>query len=265
MALISATPPPGHDALFDRGAGRAQRVLDPVLLLLELGLGRRADLDHRDAAGQLGQPLLQLLAVEVGGRGLDLGADLLDPTLDRALFAGALDEGGVVLRGDDAAGGPRSSMPALSRRRPTSSEMTWPPVRTAMSRSISLRRSPKPGALTPRTLRVPRSLLTTRVASASPSTSSAMITSGPAGAGHLLEHRQDVLDRGDLLVGDEDERILELGLHPLRVGHEVGGEVAAVDLHPSVYSVSNSRPLDSSTVMTPSLPTFSITSAMSRR
>jgi hypothetical protein len=36
-----------------------------VLLLLELGLGRRADLDHRHAAGQLGQPLLQLLAVEV--------------------------------------------------------------------------------------------------------------------------------------------------------------------------------------------------------
>ena len=31
---------------------------------------------------------------------------------------------------------------------------------------------------------------------------------------------------------------------------------------PSVYSVSNSSPLDSSTVMTPSLPTFSITSAM---
>ena len=45
-----------------------------------------------------------------------------------------------------------------------------------MSRSSSLRRSPKPGALTARTLSVPRSLLTTRVASASPSTSSARIT-----------------------------------------------------------------------------------------
>ena len=47
-----------------------------------------------------------------------------------------------------------------------------------MSRSISLRRSPKPGALTAATLRVPRSLFTTSVASASPSTSSAMISSG---------------------------------------------------------------------------------------
>ena len=47
-----------------------------------------------------------------------------------------------------------------------------------MSRSISLRRSPKPGALTARTETVPRSLFTTSVASASPSTSSAMISVG---------------------------------------------------------------------------------------
>ena len=46
-----------------------------------------------------------------------------------------------------------------------------------MSRSISLRRSPKPGALIARTFRMPRSLLTTSVPSASPSTSSAMMTS----------------------------------------------------------------------------------------
>ena len=47
-----------------------------------------------------------------------------------------------------------------------------------MSCSIALRRSPKPGALTAADLNVPRILLTTSVASASPSTSSAMITSG---------------------------------------------------------------------------------------
>ena len=47
-----------------------------------------------------------------------------------------------------------------------------------MSCSMALRRSPKPGALTATDLKVPRILLTTRVASASPSTSSAMISSG---------------------------------------------------------------------------------------
>ena len=49
-----------------------------------------------------------------------------------------------------------------------------------MSSSMALRRSPKPGALTAATFRPPRSLLTTSVASASPSTSSAMISSGLA-------------------------------------------------------------------------------------
>ena len=64
-ARISATPPPGDDALFDRRAGRVQRVLDAGLLLLHLGLGRGADLDDRDAAGELRQALLELLPVVV--------------------------------------------------------------------------------------------------------------------------------------------------------------------------------------------------------
>ena len=47
-----------------------------------------------------------------------------------------------------------------------------------MSSSIALRRSPKPGAFTAATRSVPRSLLTTSVASASPSMSSAMMSNG---------------------------------------------------------------------------------------
>ncbi len=49
-----------------------------------------------------------------------------------------------------------------------------------MSSSMALRRSPKPGALTAAQVSVPRSLFTTRVASASPSTSSAMMSKGLA-------------------------------------------------------------------------------------
>ena len=60
---------------------------------------------------------------------------------------------------------------------PSSSLMTWPPVSTAISCSMALRLSPKPGALTATQVNVPRSLLTTKVARASPSTSSAIIKS----------------------------------------------------------------------------------------
>jgi predicted signal transduction protein with EAL and GGDEF domain len=59
------------DALLERRAGRLDGVLDAVLLLLHLRLGRSADLDDRDTAGELGEPLLELLAVEVGVGVLD--------------------------------------------------------------------------------------------------------------------------------------------------------------------------------------------------
>ena len=100
----SATPPPGHDALFDRRLGRVHRVLDARLLLLHLGLGGRTDLDDGDAADQLREPLLQLLTVVVRGRVLDLRADLLDAALDRLLAAGALDDRRVVLVDGDLLG-----------------------------------------------------------------------------------------------------------------------------------------------------------------
>ena len=94
----------GDDALLDGGLRVANGVLDAVLALLELDLGGRADLDDRNAAGQLGQPLLQLLAVVVGVALLDLGADLVDPALDLVGVAGTLDDGGLVLGDDDLAG-----------------------------------------------------------------------------------------------------------------------------------------------------------------
>ena len=61
---------------------------------------------------------------------------------------------------------------------PISSEITVALVSVAMSCNIALRRSPKPGALTAATFTIPRMLFTTNVARASPSTSSAIISSG---------------------------------------------------------------------------------------
>src|SRR6202020_1347001 len=51
----------GDNAFFDRRAGGVAGVVDAVLLLLNLNLGRAADADNRHAACKLGQPLLQLL------------------------------------------------------------------------------------------------------------------------------------------------------------------------------------------------------------
>src|SRR6185369_12312168 len=93
------------DALFDRGLGVAHGIFDAVLALLELHLGGSSGLDDRNAAGQLGQPLLQLLAVVVRIRLLDLGADLGDPAGDLVGVAPTVDDGGLVLGDNDLAGG----------------------------------------------------------------------------------------------------------------------------------------------------------------
>ena len=47
----------------------------------------------------------------------------------------------------------------------------------------------------------------------------------------LLEHRDQVVDRGDLRVDEQDVRVLEDRLLALGVGDEVRGQVALVELH----------------------------------
>ncbi len=47
----------------------------------------------------------------------------------------------------------------------------------------------------------------------------------------FFEQRQDVGDCRDLAFGDEDERIVENGFHPLRVRDHVRRDVALVELH----------------------------------
>ena len=122
-------------------------------------------------------------------------------------------------------------MVTFSSLRPSSSAMTWPPVRTAMSLSISLRRSPKPGRLDGGAVE--------RAAELVDDERGERLALDVLGddeerlllLGDRLEHREEVLHVGDLLLGDEDVGVLEDGLHALGIGHEVGREVAAVELH----------------------------------
>src|ERR1700730_14550566 len=86
-----------YDTFFNRRTGRMHRVVNAVLALPHLDLGRAADADHRAAACELGQTLLQLLTVVVRGGFLDLRLDLSDACFDVGLLAGAVDDGGVLL------------------------------------------------------------------------------------------------------------------------------------------------------------------------
>src|SRR6201999_2119075 len=92
----------GNDTFLDSRTSGMQSIFHASLLFLHFGFGSRADLDHRDAASQFGQPLLQFFTVVVRSGLIDLGAQLLDAAFDRALSAVAIDNRGVVFVDRDA-------------------------------------------------------------------------------------------------------------------------------------------------------------------
>ena len=86
-----------QDAFLDGGAGRVHGVINAILALLHFDLRRAPDADHRDAACEFGQPLLELLAIVIRDGFLDLCLDLSNTRLDIALLASAVDDRGVLL------------------------------------------------------------------------------------------------------------------------------------------------------------------------
>ena len=85
------------DTFLDSRARCMHRIFHACLLFLHLGLGSSTNLDHCNAANQLGEALLQLLTVVVRGGLLDLRANLLYAARDVIVRTAAIDDGGVVL------------------------------------------------------------------------------------------------------------------------------------------------------------------------
>ena len=79
-----------------------QRVFDASFFLFHFGLGRSADVDDCNAAGEFRQAFLQFLAIVIGGRLFDLTTDLSDAALDIGRFTSAFDNRGVFLVDSDA-------------------------------------------------------------------------------------------------------------------------------------------------------------------
>eukprot|EP00754_Rhynchopus_humris_P026020 Rhum_TRINITY_DN14986_c0_g1::Rhum_TRINITY_DN14986_c0_g1_i1::g.130693::m.130693 len=87
-----------HNALRHGGTRRVQGVRDAVLLLRHLHLRRATRADHRHAAAQLGQTLLQLLPRVVAGLRVDQLLQEVAALLDRLHAAVARQHDRAVLR-----------------------------------------------------------------------------------------------------------------------------------------------------------------------
>ena len=207
------------------------RVLDARLLLLHLGLGGRTDLDDGDAADQLGQPLLQLLAVVVRGGVLDLRADLLDAALDRLGLAGALDDRRVVLVDRDLLGAAEVldldvlELDAEVFRDRAAAGQRGDVLEHGLAAVTEARRLDGGG------LQRATQLVDDQRGQGLAVDVFRDDQERATEPRHLLEQRKEILHRADLLLVDQDDGVLEDDFHALRIGHEVGREVAAVELH----------------------------------
>src|SRR6266700_2440649 len=218
----------GHDTLLDRGLGVAHRVLDAVLALLQLDLGSRPRLDDGDAAGQLGQPLLQLLPVVVRVGVVDLGPDLVDPARDLVRVARAVDDRGLVL-GDHDLAGPAEHVEVDVVQ--LEADFLADDLATGEDGDVTehgLAAVAEAGGLDRHRLEQAAHLVHDQGRQGLAVDVLGDDDQRLAGLHHLVEQGEQVLVRRDLGVHHEDVRILEDGLEPLRVGDEVRRDVSLV-------------------------------------
>src|ERR1700757_385803 len=220
-----------HDPFLDRGAGGVERVLDPVLLLLHLDLGGAADADHRDAARELGQPLLQLLAVIVGRGLLDLRLDLADAGLDVLLLAGAVDDRRLLLLDDDLLGAPEHGGGHVLELDTEflRNELTAGEDRDVLEHGLAA--VAEAGGFDGGNLESAAELVDDEGGERLALHVLGHDQQRLAGLDDRLEHGEHRLQPGELLLVQEHEGVLELGHHLLGVGDEVGREITAVELH----------------------------------
>src|SRR5579859_877643 len=222
----------GDNTLFDGGAGGRQRVFDAVLLLFQLGLGGGAHADDGHTAGELGQPLLQLLFVIVRGRLVHLNPNFVDAALDGLGIALALDDGGVVFARHHFAG---AAQVAQGRRFQLLAQLFGDDRAAGEDRNVlqhGLAPIAKAGGFDGQHVEHAAQLVEHQGGQRL-----AVHVLGDdhqvalANLDQLLQHGHDVGRGGDLLVVDQDIRVFDDGFHRIGGRHEVGRNVAAVELH----------------------------------
>ena len=202
-----------------------------MLALLELDLGSRAGLDDGDAASELGEALLQLLAVVVGVGVLDLLADLAHAGVQHVLVASALDDGGLVLGDDDLAGAAQQLEVSVLEGEADGLGDDLAARQDGHVLQHRLAALAEAGGLDGHGLEGAADLVDNQRSEGFALDVLGDDRQGLAGLHDLLQDGDDVLDVGDLGVHEEDVGVLEDGFLALLVGHKVGRQVALVEAH----------------------------------
>src|SRR6516165_3365958 len=220
-----------HNAFLDCRAGCVHRVINAILALLHLDLGRATDADHRDAARELGQTLLQFLAVVIRGGLLDLRLDLSHARLDVGLLAGTVDDRGVLLVDHHLLGAAEHV-----ERHVLQLDAEIFRDRLAAGQDCDVLQHGLAAIAEARRLDGGNLQSATQAVDHEGSERFAFDVFGHddqrlAALHYGFEQRQQLIQRGELLLVDQDVGVFHFSAHLVGIGHEVGRDVAAVELH----------------------------------
>ena len=221
----------GQITFLDCCAGSVESIFHAVFLFLHLNLGSSAHIEHGNAAAQFAKTLLELLLVVLGSAHLDLLADLVHTVADGLLVAGASDYGGVLLGDGHLLGltehigsGVLERKAALLAHHHRSGKGS--DILKHLFAAVA-----KARGLDGSNLKSAAEFVHDKGGKSLAVDIFSHDKQFPALTCDRLEDGEKVLHRADLLVGHEDGRIAQFGLHLVAVGHEVRGDVAAVELH----------------------------------
>src|SRR5579859_4283244 len=221
----------GDNAFLDCRAGCVHGVFHPGLFLFHFGLGGCAYFNDGDAADQLGQPLLQLLAVVVAGGLLDLGADLFHPAFDLRALAFAFHDGGVVFIHRDFLGAAEVLHLHVLQ---LDAQVFGHGLAAGQDSDIlqhGLAAVAEARGLDGHGLQRATELVDHQSGQRLAFDIFRHDQQRLAALGDVFKDREQVFHGGDFLFVDEDVSVFEYRFHALRIGDEVGGEVSAVELH----------------------------------
>ena len=188
-------------------------------------------MDHGHAAHQLGQAFLQLFAVVIGGGFFHLGADLLHAGLDFVGLAGAVNDGGVFLLDHHALGGTQVVEGHVFQ---LGAGVVRSHLAVGQDGDIlqhGLAAVTEAGGLDGHDLQGATQLIDHQGSQGFAFHVFGQDHQRTIDLGDLFEHGQHVLHAGDLLLSAQDVGVVHLAFHLLRVGHEVGREIATVEAH----------------------------------
>src|SRR6267143_979579 len=220
-----------HDAFFNRRTGRMHRVINAILALPHFDFGRAADADHRDAACELGQTLLQLFTVVVRGGFLDLRLDLIDPRLDVGLLASAADDGGVLLVDHHLLGATEHGERDVLE---LDAEIFRDRLAAGQDRDVlqhGLAAIAEARGLDGRDLEAAAQTVDDEGGESFAFDVFRNDDQRLAALHHGFQQRKQFIQLRKLLFVDQDVGIFHFNAHLIRVGDKVGRDVAAVELH----------------------------------